>query len=234
MKILIVGFGIDRKAPLRQPRGARIPSFSGADEPKLDRLCLSLWKLSGLRVLEETDLADALAKHPDELLLQPNRTSPRNGTGRCGGWLSYLLGSDISHNLDGLEKLAALAEVKQLKIQVGFQWRYHGVLKEIRAAIAEGKIGRPTAAHAHGRVASRLDPWEDSIAKAMPPALTSAAAWCSRSATPSTTCAGCWANAGGIGHRRQALRTGIRHGRTRQLPTCASSQGPSARFTSTM
>jgi predicted dehydrogenase len=159
MKILIVGFGSIGKRHFDN-----LVALGYRDFQVLTRQDLTGFGTQpGLRVSKETNLANALAKHPDVVFVC-NLTALHLETALAAAQAGchIFLEKPISHNLDGLEKLAALAEVKQLKIQVGFQWRYHGVLMGVRSAIAEGKIGKPIAAHAHwGEWLPGWHPWED-------------------------------------------------------------------------
>jgi predicted dehydrogenase len=68
----------------------------------------------------------------------------------------------VSHTMDGLSDLDALVEQQGVKLQVGFQYRYHFVLQEIRKRIQEGHIGKVVSAHAHwGEYLPGWHPWED-------------------------------------------------------------------------
>ncbi len=146
MKILIVGFGSIGKRHFNNLVVLGYRDFQVLTSQDLT----GIGNLAGLRVCKEINLADALAKHPDVVFVcNPTALHLETALAAAGAGCHIFLEKPVSHNLDGLEKLAALAEVKQLKLQVGFQWRYHGVLKGIRSAIAEGKIGKPIAAHAH-------------------------------------------------------------------------------------
>ncbi len=159
MKILIVGFGSIGKRHFDNLVALGYRDFQVLTSQDLS----GFENLTGLIIQKETDLADALAKRPDVVFVcNPTALHLETALAAANAGCHVFLEKPVSHRLDGLEKLAALAEVKQLKIQVGFQWRYHGVLKEIRSAIAEGKIGRPTAAHAHwGEWLPGWHPWED-------------------------------------------------------------------------
>ncbi|MCU0348554.1 MAG: Gfo/Idh/MocA family oxidoreductase [Saprospiraceae bacterium] len=159
MKILIVGFGSIGKRHFDN-----LVALGYRDFQVLTSQDLTAFEdLHRLRLCKEINLNDALAKRPDVVFVcNPTALHLETALAAAEAGCSIFLEKPVSHNLVGLEKLAALAEVKQLKIQVGFQWRYHGVLRGIRSAIAEGKIGRPVAAHAHwGEWLPGWHPWED-------------------------------------------------------------------------
>ncbi len=164
MKILIVGFGSIGKRHFNNLVALGYRDFQVLTSQDLAGFERSFGEnLSGLKISRETNLADALANRPDVVFIcNPTSLHLETAMAAAGAGCHIFLEKPVSHQLDGLEKLAAMAEVKQLKIQVGFQWRYHDVLKGIRSAIAEGKIGKPVAAHAHwGEWLPGWHPWED-------------------------------------------------------------------------
>ena len=68
----------------------------------------------------------------------------------------------VSHDLEGLDELAWIAEHKRLIVQTGFQYRYHRVFEAIKKNIEQGLIGRVVSAHAHwGEYLPGWHPWED-------------------------------------------------------------------------
>lgn len=159
MKILIVGFGSIGKRHFNNLVALGFRDFQVLTSQDL----AALQRLPNLRIHKETKLSDALAKHPDVVFVcNPTALHLETALAAAEAGCHVFLEKPVSHQLDGLEKLVVLAEVKQLKIQVGFQWRYHSVLQGIRSTIGEGKIGRPIAAHAHwGEWLPGWHPWED-------------------------------------------------------------------------
>jgi predicted dehydrogenase len=68
----------------------------------------------------------------------------------------------LTHNMDGLEELKALAEKKNLKIMIGYNLRWHPLLKKMKAMVAKGAIGQPLSAHIEmGENIEDWHPWED-------------------------------------------------------------------------
>jgi predicted dehydrogenase len=66
---------------------------------------------------------------------------------RAGSHL--LLEKPISHTNDGLAELVDAVERKRLKVLVGFQFRFHPGLNEVKRVLDEGAIGEVVSAHAH-------------------------------------------------------------------------------------
>jgi len=159
MKILIVGFGSIGKRHFNNLVALGYRDFQVLTSQALT----SFESLPGLSVQKQTSLSTALASSPDAVFVcNPTALHLETALAAAEAGCHVFLEKPVSQNMDGLEKLAALAEVKQLKIQVGFQWRYHGVLQCIKAAIEAGKIGAPVSAHAHlGEWLPGWHPWED-------------------------------------------------------------------------
>lgn len=68
----------------------------------------------------------------------------------------------VSHTLAGLDKLDELAREKNLKVQTGFQFRFHPVFQRIKKRLEDGTIGRVVSAHAHwAEYLPAWHPWED-------------------------------------------------------------------------
>jgi predicted dehydrogenase len=159
MKILITGFGSIGKRHLKN-----LAALGCTDFHVLTSQDLSAFKnLTGLTLRKETDLAAALSHRPDAVFVcNPTSLHLPAALAAARAGCHIFLEKPVSHTLDGLDELAALAEVKKLKIQVGFQWRYHPVLQAIREKIATGALGKIIAAHAHwGEWLPGWHPWED-------------------------------------------------------------------------
>jgi predicted dehydrogenase len=68
----------------------------------------------------------------------------------------------VSHSLEGVRELAAVAAAGRLVVQVGCQLRFEPGLELVRRWLGEGRLGRPVSARA--RMGSWLPdwhPWED-------------------------------------------------------------------------
>lgn len=68
----------------------------------------------------------------------------------------------LSHNLTGLAELEKIAKKKKLKIMIGYNFRFHPLLRRMKELTDAGVIGRPLSAHAEaGENVMDWHPWED-------------------------------------------------------------------------
>ncbi|MEK7541717.1 MAG: Gfo/Idh/MocA family oxidoreductase [Patescibacteria group bacterium] len=68
----------------------------------------------------------------------------------------------VSHTDDGLDELEALRRRHGLKIMVGYNLRFHPLLRKMKAMFEAGEIGAPISAHvAVGENIEDWHPWED-------------------------------------------------------------------------
>jgi predicted dehydrogenase len=64
--------------------------------------------------------------------------------------------------MEGLSRLAEIAEENHVQILVGFQFRYHPALRKIKELLAEQVVGRPLSFRADwGEYLPDWHPWED-------------------------------------------------------------------------
>ena len=118
-------------------------------------------ELAGFPV--ETDLQAALAHKLDAVIVS-NPTAlhlevaiPAAQAGCC-----LLLEKPISHSLEGIEALQNAVEHGGGQVLVGFQFRYHPGLRQVKTWLEAGAIGRPLSARAHwGEYLPGWHPWED-------------------------------------------------------------------------
>ena len=112
----------------------------------------------------ETDLSAALAHRPDAVIIS-NPTALRLDVAipavKAGGHL--LLEKPISDQMDDkVERLSTLAAEKGVKVLIGFQFRFHPVLAQIKALLQSGALRTPLSARAHwGEYLPGWHPWED-------------------------------------------------------------------------
>ncbi len=159
MKILIVGLGSIGKRHLKNLAALGYSDFvvlTSQDQTGFENL-------SGLTIQKETSLTAALSHQPDVVFVcNPTALHLETALAAVETGCHVFLEKPVSHSLQGLEKLAAIANAAALKVQVGFQWRYQGVLRELREKIAEGRIGSPVSAHViWGEWLPGWHPWED-------------------------------------------------------------------------
>ncbi|MBC8506422.1 MAG: Gfo/Idh/MocA family oxidoreductase [Anaerolineales bacterium] len=158
MKFLIAGFGsIGRRhfrnlyalgerdfVFLRSKRGT-LPDEEIADRPV------------------ETDLASALAYEPDAVIVS-NPTSVHLDVAipAAEAGCHLLLEKPISHSMERVDELNAAVSKGGGQVLVGFQFRYHPLLRKTAALIADEAIGRPVSARVHwGEYLPGWHPWED-------------------------------------------------------------------------
>jgi predicted dehydrogenase len=111
----------------------------------------------------EHDLDAALARKPSAVIvsnptsLHLNVAIPATKAG-C----HLLLEKPVSHSMERIAELREIASRKRLKVLVGFQFRFHPSLRQVKTWIDDGTIGRPISAHAHwGEYLPAWHPWED-------------------------------------------------------------------------
>ena len=111
----------------------------------------------------ETDLKLALAQKPDAVIIS-NPTSihldvalPASEAG-C----HLFLEKPVSHSVESLDVLRANMLQHSKQTLVGFQFRFHPVLMQIKALLDSDEIGQPLSVHAHwGEYLPGWHPWED-------------------------------------------------------------------------
>ncbi|MBP7040301.1 MAG: Gfo/Idh/MocA family oxidoreductase [Chloroflexi bacterium] len=158
MRFLIVGLGSIGRRHLRNLRAL------GETDILLyrtHRATLPDDDLEGLPVY--TDLAEALAEKPQGVIIA-NPTAAHLSTAlpaaRAGA--NLLIEKPVSHTLEGLEQLREALSQNNCRAIVGFHFRYHPVLGEIRSLLAEGSLGWALSGRAHwGEYLPGWHPWED-------------------------------------------------------------------------
>ncbi|KUK46145.1 MAG: putative oxidoreductase [Anaerolinea thermophila] len=112
----------------------------------------------------ETDLAGALKDHPDAVIIS-NPTALHLSlalpAARMGCHL--LMEKPVAEKMDqGVVDLMATVDSMAVKTLVGFQFRFHPVLAEIKDVLATNQMGRPLSFRVHwGEHLPGWHPWED-------------------------------------------------------------------------
>jgi predicted dehydrogenase len=109
------------------------------------------------------DFSEALSDKPTAVVVS-NPTSLHMDTAiQAAESGSHLfLEKPISHSMDRVNILKALVEKNHLIVFIGFQYRFHPALRQIKAWIDDQSIGRITSIHAHwGEYLPGWHPWED-------------------------------------------------------------------------
>ncbi len=111
----------------------------------------------------ETDLAAALAHRPDALIVaNPTAVHLAVAIPAAQAGCHILIEKPISNSLDGVNQLAAALQHGGGQCLVGFQFRYHPGLRQVKAWLDAALIGRPLSARAHwGEYLPGWHPWED-------------------------------------------------------------------------
>ena len=118
-------------------------------------------ELAGFPV--ETDLDIALAYRPDAVIIS-NPTSLHLDiaipAAHCG--CHILLEKPISHSMEQVEELEQAVRQNEVKVLVGFQFRFHPGLQKVKQLLEQEAIGEPLSARAHwGEYLPNWHPWED-------------------------------------------------------------------------
>ena len=158
MKFLIAGLGSIGRRHLRNLRAL------GEQDILLYRThtaTLPEDELAGLPV--ETDLAAALAHRPDAVIVSnPSALHLDVAIPAAEAGCHLLLEKPISHSMDRVDELFAAVQRNNVRVLVGFQFRFHPALNRIAELLAESAIGRPVSARAYwGEYLPDWHPWED-------------------------------------------------------------------------
>jgi predicted dehydrogenase len=118
-------------------------------------------ELAGFPV--ETDLRAALAYNPDAVIIS-NPTALHLDVAipaaHCGCHL--LIEKPISHSMARLEELQQVIQQNHNKVLVGYQYRFHTGLRQVKKLLDDAAIGEPLSVHAHwGEYLPNWHPWED-------------------------------------------------------------------------
>lgn len=111
----------------------------------------------------EADLKSALALHPDAVVVaNPTALHLDVAIPAAEAGCAVLLEKPISHSLERVDALRDALESSGRQALVGFQFRFHPGLRQVRRLIGEGAIGRPVSVRAHwGEYLASWHPWED-------------------------------------------------------------------------
>jgi predicted dehydrogenase len=118
-------------------------------------------ELSGYPV--ETDLAAALARRPDAVIVSnPTALHLDVAIPAASAGCHLLIEKPVSHNLERLDELEAAVARGGGQVLVGYQFRFHPGLQEVKGLLEKSGIGRPVSACAQwGEYLPGWHPWED-------------------------------------------------------------------------
>ncbi|OGO38361.1 MAG: hypothetical protein A2W35_03875 [Chloroflexi bacterium RBG_16_57_11] len=158
MKILIAGFGsIGRR---------HFQNLLALGEQDIlfyrsGRSTLAADELKGYVV--ETDLQAALSHRPQAVIVaNPTALHLEVAIPAAEAGCSLFLEKPVSHSLERLPALEAAINRSGSKVLVGYQFRFHPGLRQVKRLVEEEAIGRLVSAHAHwGEYLPGWHPWED-------------------------------------------------------------------------
>ena len=159
MKILIAGLGSIGRRHLRNLQDIGVGAFVLL---RSQRATLPDDALAGFPT--EQNLSEALERHQPDVVVVSNPTSLHLDIAipAAAAGCHLLLEKPISDTMEGVATLVDIVNQKNLKVLVGFQFRFHPGLQRIKALLDSGAIGGVTAVHAHwGEYLPAWHPWED-------------------------------------------------------------------------
>ena len=112
----------------------------------------------------ETDLDTALAHQPDAVIVSnPTALHLDVAIPAARAGCHLLLEKPISDQMDErVNTLNKIVAEKELQVLVGYQFRFHPVLAQIKALLETGVLGKPLSVRAHwGEYLPGWHPWED-------------------------------------------------------------------------
>jgi predicted dehydrogenase len=168
MRFLICGIGSIGQRHYRNLKSlghetALFRAGGGANAPFIDKF-LSEEQSSGQKVKIYYNFNEAIDdfKPSAVFITNPNSKHMETALLAARAGQNIFIEKPLTHNMDGLEELKALAEKKNLKIMIGYNLRWHPLLKKMKAMVAKGAIGQPLSAHIEmGENIEDWHPWED-------------------------------------------------------------------------
>jgi predicted dehydrogenase len=118
--------------------------------------------LEGLPV--ESDLKAALEKWKPEAVIISNPTALHleYAIPAAEAGCHLLIEKPISNSMDSVSDLQQAIQRNEVKVLIGFQFRFHPVLRRIKTLLEEEAIGRPLYVRSHwGEYLPDWHPWED-------------------------------------------------------------------------
>jgi predicted dehydrogenase len=111
----------------------------------------------------ETDLQAALAQRPQAVVISnPTSLHLDVAVPAAAAGCHLLLEKPISHSMERVDELEEAARRSGAKILVGYHFRFHPGLQQIKELLTQDAIGRPLTARAHwGEYLPGWHPWED-------------------------------------------------------------------------
>lgn len=158
MKTLIAGFGSIGRRHLNNLRALGETDFILL---RSHHSTLPEDDIKGLPV--ETAIDAALAHKPQAVVIaNPSSLHLDVAIPAAKAGCSILMEKPVSHNMERIDELQSALKQGGGKLLVGYQFRFHPGLRQIKAWLDEGAIGRPVSSRAHwGEYMPGWHPWED-------------------------------------------------------------------------
>lgn len=158
MKFLIAGFGSIGRRHLRNLR-----TLGETDIILLrsNKSTLPDDEITGLPV--ETDIAAALAHKPDAVIISnPTALHLDVAIPAAKAGCAILMEKPVSHSLERLDEFKQAAKAGGAGVLLGYQFRFHPGLRQVKTWLTDGLIGRPLSFRAQwGEYLPNWHPWED-------------------------------------------------------------------------
>lgn len=158
--ILIIGGGSIGKRHLRNilALGGHNPSLV---EVNSERAAV-LQKEFVVQVYESLDTALSSKTWPIIFICSPSVYHLDNALASARHGADIFIEKPVSHNLDGVEKLAVAVSEKKIITMVGSNWKFYPLFQKMKELIDGGAIGRILSARCQfGQYLPDWHPWED-------------------------------------------------------------------------
>ncbi len=108
-------------------------------------------------------LEDALGQQPDAVIVSnPTALHLDVAIPAAEAGCHLFIEKPLSHNMQAVDRLLKVVEKNKVQVLVGYQFRFHPAMEQIKEIIESGELGRPISAHAHwGEYLPGWHPWED-------------------------------------------------------------------------
>lgn len=158
MKFLIAGFGSIGRRHLRNLR-----TLGETDIILLrsNKSTLPDDEITGLPV--ETDITAALAHRPDAVIISnPTALHLDVAIPAAKAGCAILMEKPVSHSLDRLDEFKQAVKAGGAGVLLGYQFRFHPGLRQVKSWLTDGLLGRPLSFRAQwGEYLPNWHPWED-------------------------------------------------------------------------
>lgn len=114
-------------------------------------------------VIVEYNLEKALSHHPAAAIIaNPTALHLPVALRAAAAGCHLFLEKPISHSLAGVDELTHVVNAQQRIVLVGFQFRFHPALRQIKTWLLQGRLGAIVSVQAHyGEYLPAWHPWED-------------------------------------------------------------------------